>query len=97
MEECKRTSYSYSKDGVDYRVSSEEITNGFLVCVYKSWSEGEQDKKEYKSKEKKTYYKEDPLAEKEEKESKKEEAAEGKEVMAGLKSFMSKLNPLLGK
>jgi len=92
-KEYKREEYSYSKDGVSYRVSCKEIENGHIVCIYKSWEEGEGSKKEYKSENTETYYKENPFGEDFEKDEEKDEI----HTMKGLKEFMQKLNPLIGK
>jgi len=88
-KEYKRESYTYSKDGKSYEVTCKEISNGYVVCIYESWYEGEGDKKEYKSKSTDTYYKENPF----DKESKKEEKTEF-DPIKGLKEFMNKMNPL---
>lgn len=88
--ECTR--YSYQKDGVSYNIKVEKISNGYLVCMEKSYYEGEGEKKEWKYEETKTYYEKNPLEEKENKEEKKEDS---NSVIKGLNSFMEKMNPLL--
>lgn len=89
--ENKETRYSYSKNGVDYSICCKEISNGYVLRIYKNWYEGEGDKKEWKSEEKETYYKENPLDEK----SEKEEVKDDKSVLKSLSSFMEKINPLI--
>ena len=90
-KENKRVRYSYEKDGKSYSITCKQISNGYVVCIYKSWEEKSGDKTDYKSEETETYYKEDPFAEKE---NKKEESKET-DVMSAVKSFMGKLNPLI--
>jgi hypothetical protein len=89
-KEYKTERYSLSKDGKTYEVSCKEITNGFIVCIYESWYEGEGDKKEYKSKSTETYYKENPFGNS----MVKEEKEDTMDIVKGLQSFMNKQSPL---
>lgn len=90
MSENKTETYRMSKDDKTHEITVKMISNGYIVCKYTSWYEGEGDKKEYKSENVETYYKENPFEESEKKKDKEDIA----DVVKDLKAFMEKNNPV---
>lgn len=90
----ERTSFSYREGDTNYELTVYSISNGFILETYKSWYEGEGDKKEYKSSTDKTYFKENPLNTI--KKEKIKEPTKAESTLSGLKSALDKMAAVKG-